>query len=249
VLCSFFAAPLAGAQAQGGAWQLSAIPAAGRLDYEVIREGEEIGTHSVTFWHEGRHLVIVTRTNIAVKLLGIKLYGFQYEAEEHWLDGGLTRLTSRTNNDGEMLTVNLAKASGRLRGVCNGTFLDLPADLLPISVWHPDFVRQSLVLDQYKCVRRRVRATDRGVEPILAGMQSIGARHYTIAGDLNRDVWYGPDGRTVKVVIPDDDGSEIAFVMSTPSQLPLCPASVGRAPCQTFAQTKAEPIYGCLGLK
>lgn len=115
---------------------------AGQVDYDVIREGDKIGTHSVNFRHEGRHLAIATRTNIAVKQLGITLYRFHYEAKEDWVDGRLMSLTSRTDNDGETLTANLARTSGRIRGACNGIVLDLPADLLPVSLWHPDFVRQ-----------------------------------------------------------------------------------------------------------
>jgi hypothetical protein len=67
-------------------------------------------------------------------------------------------------NDGEMLRVDLARVGGQVRGACNGFVLDL-ADLLSISVWHPDFVRQSV---QYKCVERHVRATDQGIESIFA---------------------------------------------------------------------------------
>jgi Domain of unknown function (DUF6134) len=219
VLCALLAGPRAWSQGESEPWQLAAIPSAGRLEYDVIRKGEKIGVHSVTFRHDGRHLAIATRTDIAVKLLGITFYRFHYEAEEDWVDGRLARLTSRTDSDGETLTVNLARAGDRIRGACNGTVLDLPADLLPISVWHPDFVRQSVILDQYKCVERNVRATDDGIEPIFAGAQNVAARHYAVTGELQRDVWYGPDGKIVQVLFPAKDGSEIAFVTRTPSPL------------------------------
>jgi hypothetical protein len=237
VLCTLLAASRAWSQGQSEPQQLAAVPSAGRFDYEVIREGEKIGTHSVMFRHEGRHLAIATRTDIAVEPLGITLYRFHYEAEEDWVDGRLTRLTSRTDDDGETLTVNLARTGSRIRGTCNGVVLDLPGDLLPISVWHPDFVRQSVILDQYKCVERNVRATDDGIEPIFAGAQAVAARHYAVTGELQRDVWYGPDGQTVQVLFPAKDGSEIAFVMLAPPQPPLATeqraassSSVRRAP-------------------
>ncbi len=235
VLRTLLAVPRAWPQGQSESRQLAAIPSAGRFDYEVIREGEKIGTHSVMFRHEGRHLAIATRTDIAIEPLGITLYRFHYEAEEDWVDGRLTRLTSRTDDDGETLTVNLARTGGRIRGTCNGVVLDLPADLLPISVWHPDFVRQFVILDQYECVERKVRATDHGLEPIFTGAQSVAARHYAVTGELQRDVWYGPDGQAVQVLIPAKDGPEIAFVLRAPAQPPLATerasaSSVRRAP-------------------
>lgn len=213
VLSTLVCAPRAWSQGATEPMRLSDLPSAGRFDYEVIREGENIGTHSVEFRREGDHLAVATWTDIAVELLGITLYRFHYEAKEDWIDGRLTRLVSRTDNDGEMLSVNLAGASGRIRGTCNGVALDLPADILPISVWHPDFIRQSVILDQYKCAARKIRATDRGIDLVFAGPKNVKARHYAVAGDLQRDVWYGADGKTVQVLFPAKDGSKIAFVM------------------------------------
>jgi hypothetical protein len=216
-LYSAVAAPSAWSQEQSELRQLAAIPLAGRSDYDVIREGERIGAHSVVFRHDGRRLTIATRTDIDVKLLGVTLYSFRYEAEEDWFNGRLMRLTSSTDNDGETLTVNLARAGNRIRGACNGMILDLPASVLPISVWHPDFVRQSVILDQYNCVERKVRTSNGGIEPILAGTKNVAARHYAVTGELQRDVWYGPDGQIVQVMFPSQDGSEIAFVTPRPS--------------------------------
>jgi hypothetical protein len=217
-LCALAAGSGAWARGDNQPSELSALPSTGRFDYEVIREGERIGSHSVVFRHEGHRLAIATRTDIAVEMLGITLFRFRYEAEEEWVDGQLSRLASRTDNDGERLAVDLARADGRLRGACNGMVLDLPADLLPISVWHPDFVRRSVIFDQYKCVTRRVRATDHGVESIFAGAQNVAARRYAVTGELRREIWYGPEGQTVRVLFPAKDGSEIAFVMRTPGQ-------------------------------
>jgi hypothetical protein len=221
VLSTSLCAPRAWPQGPNEPMRLSDLPSAGRFDYEVIRQGETIGSHSVVFRREGDHLAVATWTDIAVELLGITLYRFHYEAEEDWIDGRLTRLVSRTDNDGEALTVNLTGASGRIRGTCNGVSLDLPADILPISVWHPDFIRQSVVLDQYKCAARKIRATDRGMDLVFAGLKNVRARHYAVAGDLQRDVWYGADGQTVQVQFPAKDGSKIAFVMRHLPQPPL----------------------------
>ena len=215
------AAPSAWSQEQSEPRQLAAIPATGRSDYDVIREGERIGDHSVVFRHDGRRITVATRTDIDVKLLGVTLYRFRYEAEEDWFDGQLTRLKSSTDRDGETLTVNLARAGNRIRGVCNGMNLDLPASVLPISMWHPDFVRQSVILDQYNCVERKVSIANDGIEPIFAGSKNLTARHYAVTGELQRDVWYGPDGQIVRVAFPSEGGSEIAFVTPSPPQQAL----------------------------
>jgi len=223
VLCALLGTSKAWSQGQSEPKQFAAIPPAGRIDYDVIRDGEKIGAHLVMFRHESRYLSIATRTDIAVRLLSITLYRFHYEAQEDWIDGRLTRLTSRTDSGGKTLTVNLARIGDRIRGACNGMLLDLPAGLLPISMWHPDFVHQSVIFDQYRCMERSVRATDDGIEPIPVGGQNVAARHYAVTGQLQRDVWYGPDGQIVQVVFPAQDGSELAFVVRDPSQPPPAP--------------------------
>src|SRR5262245_7703418 len=157
-------APSAWPQEQSEPRQLAAIPLTGRSDYDVIRQGERIGAHSVVFRHDGRRITVTTRTDIDVRLLGVTLYRYRYEAEEDWFDGQLTRLKSLTDRDGEKLTVNITKAGNRIHGVCNGTTLDLPASVLPISMWHPGFVHQSVVLDQYNCVERKVSTANDGIE-------------------------------------------------------------------------------------
>jgi hypothetical protein len=239
VLCTLLGAPRALSRGEGVPEHLADLPSAGRLNYDVIRRGEKVGAHSVVFSHKGSHLAIKTRTEIAVELLGITLYRFHYEAEEDWVDGRLTHLTSRTDNDGETLTANLARSGGRIRGTCNGIILDVPADLLPISVWHPDFVHQSVVLDQYRCVQRKVRATDDGIERILVGARDVAAHHYAVSGEVQRDVWYSPDGQTLQVQLPAKDGSRITFVMQDPSQSPTMKQPISNSPSDT--RGKARP--------
>jgi Family of unknown function (DUF6134) len=197
---------------------LAAIPSTGRWDYEVIRAAERIGAHSVIFQREGRRLSIVTRTNISVEFLGVTLFRFRYDAEEEWIDGQLMRLISRTNDDGDRLEVDLAVTNGRLRGTCNGTELDLPASILPVSTWHPGILHSSVLLDQYKCAERLVQIADRGIEPILAEGQMVKAQHYSITGQIRRDIWYGPEGQTVQVRFPAKDGSEITFILLKSSE-------------------------------
>ncbi len=213
IFCVVFVAPTAPSRGESEPAPRVVIPSAGRLDYAVIRGDERIGTHSVVVQGDAGRLSIATRTEIAIEFLGITLYRFHYDAKEDWIDGRLTRLSSRTDNDGKMLAVDLALANGRLHGTCNGTTLDLPAGLLPVSVWHPDILRRPVLFDQYNCVERRVQTADRGIMPVLAKGQTLTARHYAMTGQLKRDIWYGSDGQTVQVRFPAKDGSEITFVL------------------------------------
>lgn len=192
---------------------LATFPPAGRLDYKVIRDGDEVGSQSVEFIRRDDQLIVKTQVNIVVTLLGIPLYRFTHNAEEQWQNGRLVRFTSKSNDDGEPRDVALELVGDRLKGIYNGRTLDYPADMILASLWHPDTVRRSVLLDPIKGRERQVTVTDKGQETIEIKGQSVSAHHYALRGQVVRDVWYGPDGQVVQVHFPAKDDSEIQVVL------------------------------------
>ena len=63
LLGALLVAPSAWSQGASEPLQLSALPSTGRFDYEVIRKGEKIGTHSVAFRHSGRDMLSAPSAN------------------------------------------------------------------------------------------------------------------------------------------------------------------------------------------
>jgi hypothetical protein len=192
---------------------LATFPPAGRLDYTVVREGDDIGTQSVEFIRSGDRLTVRTHVNIVVTVLGIPVFRFTHEAEEQWQHGQLTAFRSKSNDDGEPRDVALRLEGGRLRGTYNGRTLDLPASLIPASLWRPDTIQQSVLLDPIKGRDRQVTIADKGVENVKIRGQVIEAHHYAMTGQIVRDIWYGPDGQIVQVHFPAKDGSQIQVVL------------------------------------
>src|SRR5262245_24316648 len=95
---------------------LATFPPVGKLDYRVTRQGDDIGTQTVEFIRDGDHLTVRTHVDISVATLGITLFHFTHEAEEQWQGGRLTRITSRTDDDGQPRQVDLRLDGDRLRG-------------------------------------------------------------------------------------------------------------------------------------
>jgi hypothetical protein len=192
---------------------LATFPPAGRLDYKVVRAGDDIGTQSVEFIRSGDRLTVRTHVNILVTVLGIPVFRFTHEAEEQWQNGQLTAFKSKSNDDGEPRDVALTLAGDRLRGTYNGRTLDLPSSLIPASLWRPDTVQKTVLLDPIKGRDRQVTVTDKGVEQIRIRGETLAAHHYAMTGQIVRDIWYGPDGQIVQVYFPAKDGSEIQVVL------------------------------------
>jgi Family of unknown function (DUF6134) len=192
---------------------LASFPPSGRLDYQVTRDGDEIGTQSVEFIRNDDNLTVRTRVNIAVTMLGITVYRFTHAAEEQWQNGELTGFASKSNDDGEPRDVALKREGDRLRGTYNRRTVDLPATLIPASLWHPATVHQTVLLDPIKGRDRQVVVADKGVETIKVKGQAVQAHHYAMTGQIVRDIWYGPDGQIVQVRLPGKDGSQIQLVL------------------------------------
>jgi hypothetical protein len=192
---------------------LANFPPAGRLDYKVVREGDDIGTQSVEFIRNGDRLTVRTHVNILVTVLGLPVFRFTHEAEEQWQNGQLTAFKSKSDDDGEPRDVALALTGDRLRGTYNGRTVDLPGSLIPASLWRPDTVRQTVLLDPIRGRDRQVTVADKGLEQVNVRGQTVAAHHYAMTGEIVRDIWYGPDGQIVQVRFPAKDGSEIQVVL------------------------------------
>jgi len=192
---------------------LATFPPSGRLDYKIVRDGDDIGTQSVEFIRNGDRLTVRTHANIIVTVLGIAIFRFTHEAEEQWQKGRLVAFKSKSNDDGEPCDVALKLEGDRLRGTYNGQKLDLPGSLIPASLWRPDTVQQTVLLDPIKGRDRQVSVADKGLEKVEVRGQLVDAHRYAMTGQITRDIWYGPDGQIVQVSFPGKDGSQVQVVL------------------------------------
>lgn len=201
------------AGAAGNDIALATFPPAGRLDYKVFRDGDEVGAQSVEFMRRDDLLTVKTHVKIVVTVLAIPVYRFTHDAEEQWRNGQLVHFASKSNDDGEPRDVVLDLVGDRLKGTYNGRTLDFPGDMILASLWHPDTIHQTVLLDPIKGRDRQVTVSDKGQETIKIRGQQLSAHHYALRGQVVRDVWYGPDGQVVQVHFPAKDDSEIQVVL------------------------------------
>ena len=202
--------PLAAA---GSDLALASFPPSGRLDYKIVRNGSEVGFDSVEFVRSGDQLTVRMHIKIAVSFLGFTLYHFTHEAEERWIGGRLVSLASRTDDDGEPRQVAFKLDGDRLRGSYNGRVRDYPSTLIPASLWNPETVHRSVLLDPFRGRDRQVTVVDKGEETIKSKGEAVTAHHYAITDKTTRDVWYGSNGQLVQVRFAAKDGSEILVVL------------------------------------
>jgi hypothetical protein len=186
-------------------------PQTSAVTYDVWREGARIGTYQVDFQHDGDKLRVHTRMSVAVSLLFITFYHFEHEAVEDWVDGKLVYYVSRTDDNGTNRNVLLARDGEKLSGHYNAEQVTLPADIIPCSLWNPATVDQKQLLEPTEGQAMAVSVFDRGLERVKDGSQTVQARHYSITGELPREVWYGADGMVVQASYKAVDESVLTF--------------------------------------
>lgn len=173
------------------------IPSNGKLSFDVVRKGKDIGDHTYSFSGGGNSFTVKVATDIVVKvpLIRATAYSFQHASVETWKGGELQKINSKTNDDGEPHQLKTGSSGA-----------------LPASLWNDDIVRSQKLMNTIDGKMMNVRVADLGNETVKTKRGAIAAHHYQMSGDLARDLWYDADGNLAQVVFKADDGSTVMYI-------------------------------------
>ncbi|MSP81407.1 MAG: hypothetical protein EXQ94_00365 [Alphaproteobacteria bacterium] len=206
--------------------------------FSIIRDGNRIGSGSVTFEHLGVDLKVRMSMDAKVEFGFIELFRYRHEAEETWREGRLIGVEAYTDDNGEERWVT-GRAKGDVLQIEGPKGrIEAPGTILPNSYWHPDTVLQSQLLDVSKGRLRSITVARLELESLLVGGYSIAATRYEISGDLKVRLWYDAEGAWLRSTL-HKKGSDIDIVLDAPPALAaaeLAPALAGRM--ATKAQTR-----------
>ena len=212
----------------GAGFAAFAVPAAraavdetaGRVS--LIREGERIGEGYVAYGREGSRLKVRVALEATITFGFITVFRYRHESEELWQDGRLVALDGHTNDDGEHyeMTARPVAAGLAVEGT-KGNFT-APADVLPLSYWHPDTVNRRQWLDASKGRLLTVSVVPVETESVEVATRRVLARRYAVTGDGVMTLWYDPSRAWVMTRFKKK-GSDVDLVLDDP---PLLTASL-----------------------
>ncbi len=190
------------------------VPDSGLLNFAVIREGKQIGTHVLTFRQTGKRIDVTIKTRIAVKFAFITVYHFEHDGQETWQNGRLVAMKSITNDDGTDHTLAASlDGAGRLRVIGDGKEIIAAPDIVPASLWNPAFVRTKALMDSLVGKRLDIKIADRGGETVMVKGVKTNVRHYSMTGELARELWYDEHWVLVRMALTGKDGSAVEYVL------------------------------------
>ena len=182
----------------GSLGAISSAHADETLNYQVLKDGEPIGfeTVEITDTPDGYTAAITTRTDVKVLFLQFQ-YG--HSRLEKWRNDQLVSVDTDTNDDGSPYTYKAeyegdcfevaGKGVGK-RDACDGAW--------PLTLWREDVTTKTSLYSVINAEPYAVTTRKTGTETLAINNREIPATHYVMTGDVQRDLWYGDDGRLLK---------------------------------------------------
>ena len=199
-------------QPRSGRGEVPAIPQAVppmRADYRwrVMRNGSEIGSHSVTFSQRGAELIATSDVSIMPKVLGVVVYRFEHRYTEVTRAGGFVAVQSRQNRNGSIVEVSAEAAPGRVAIRGPEGALNLPANAAPLSWWEPQ--RFGGAVPIFGTTTGRLMDL-RWSRLALPG----GGVQWRCQGEVDATLAYDANGHWVAYSVIGDDGSTVSYTAS-----------------------------------
>jgi hypothetical protein len=180
------------------------------IAFQVLRNGNQIGTHTMAFDRDADEVKVIIAIDITFKLAFITLYRFAHEGHELWRHDRLVSMDTRTNDDGTKHVISLRAEGETYRISVDGRDVVVPRMSLG-SLWRADYPADGTMLDTVDGSLLKVRSRIIGEEKIPTASGEVSARHFEIRGDLVRDIWFDSAGALLRLLFPADDGSQIEY--------------------------------------
>lgn len=210
------AAPLLLAGTSDGAAQApppEALPPDGTVEYAIVRNGDRIGTHRVTFRREGDRLHVDVDVDVAVRVLGIVAYRFTQRATETWRGGRLVALQSTGNDDGTPFDVRVREADGGLLAEARGRAVRFAADAVPTTVWTAAQLQRRTLINTVTGAAMPASTRDLGERSFTVGGRPVPARGTFLdaTNDYQRWMWFDAAARLIHLELRGRDGSQVEY--------------------------------------
>jgi hypothetical protein len=181
------------------------------IRFAILRNDDQIGTHTIEINRAGPETSVKVVTDLTVTVLFVTAYRLQHSATEKWLEGRLVSMTSTTNNNGTRHAVSVAETPAGMEIKADGKITRADRSLMPGSLWNPELMRRSTMLDAQEGVILPLSVADHGTQQLTIKSRPLKAHKYTLKSKYTQDVWYDEQGRLVHARLVASDGSIILY--------------------------------------
>jgi hypothetical protein len=184
------------------------------LNFAVTRNGELIGSTTVTLRRSGDQTIAETATRIQVNIAFIPVYRYEQRLTERWAGGRLAALNAVTDDNGSIHRVSATRTGDTLSIDADGKVSRVDPATMPANLWNASLVRMRVALDPKDGSVTPVAVVDRGEEQVVVDGRALTAHRYSIKTTVPQEVWYDEHQRLLKVELRGADGSTIRTTRS-----------------------------------
>jgi hypothetical protein len=197
--------------ASGAARAETLLPPAGRLSFEVWRNGRRIGGHSLAFRGDESDFAVTVEASIAVGLGPVTLLRYHHQATETWQGGRFAGLQSHSVTNGRPEQVLASRTAGGVMVKTGAGVQTLPQTALPLTHWNQHALQGPLFNPQTGALMRESAARQPGQSLRLADGRAIAATRYALTGDAQIVDWYDAAGAWAALSAKAMDGSLVEY--------------------------------------
>jgi len=206
------AAALYGAlPAAAAATTAAARPAQARRRFTILRDGKDIGFHTIALSREGEDLRVAIDIEIVVRVFGIAAYRYEMRNREVWRGGRLMSMDCSVNDDGKAKTVRAAREAGALR--IDGPLYTGPApDLAATTTYFTqDFLKRDTWISTDNGELYQMSVAAEGSRAIATGAGRVECARYRATNNADFDVTLYYDARGEWASVAFDAGGKRAI--------------------------------------
>ncbi len=196
-----------------GAASAAGVPTDGVLAFDIVRNGEAIGTHTYHFDRSDDRTEVRIKTDINFRLFFIPVYRFEHESKEVWQDGKLASLESSTNENGTPVKLQVHRDEDSLMVYGEDGNLHVDREIIPASLWNRLVLDRSQTLTTISGNLKKFEVEYVGEKELEVRGKKITTQHFRLTGEFERELWYDNDDVLVGVRFVASDGSTVAYVL------------------------------------
>jgi hypothetical protein len=188
------------------------VPTGDRLAFRLIRHGDDIGRHTLTFDRHGDTLTVRVEVTALVTLLSIPIVRYSHRVVETWQGDALVAVTGETNKNGTREWVDARRTGEGLVVTGSKTARYIaPEPAIGTSYWNKRMLDGPMIsLEDGALLKPKVAAEQ--AEPIrTASGRTIEAARFALRGAFNVDVWYDLGNVWAGLAFDVADGSQVRY--------------------------------------
>lgn len=162
--------------------------------FDVRLDGKLVGMHRFTVNDMQAAREVTSSAGFDIRVLGIVVYRYVHSAQERWEGDCLSRLQSRTDDNGDRIEVHARASEGMLDVRRDGLLERAAGCVMTFAYWNPAMRMQSRLLNPQTGRLEPVQIIPAGDGSVGVRGRDVAARRWRIHAPAQQiDVWYARD--------------------------------------------------------